>query len=163
MCLEPPVNPNYYMHTCVAQRNCIHDCVAYATCAIACTGACSLPACLAKNVVPPCLCGGFLQLHTCLCGRYSMCHNIWDRKHPRASLCGGICDCMHACVAHHVVHVWQIMPLHACLWGRSNLRSKLCDYMCGRYSFCSKMCACMHAFVGDKAGVAEYATACIHV
>ena len=89
----------------------------------------------------------------CMCGRYIMCSNIWDSMQLRASLCGGLCDCMHACVSDHAVPVWQIMPLHACLWGRSNLRSRLCDYMCGRYNLCSRNCDCMHTAVADYANV----------
>ena len=81
-----------------------------------------------------CLCGTerracmpvwrILQLYACLRGRYGMCCNIWDRMQPRATLCGGLCDCMHACVADHAVPIWQVMPLHACLWGTSNLHSR---------------------------------------
>ena len=79
-----------------------------------------------------CLCGTecracmpvwqILQLHAWFCGRYSICRSICMQ--PRASLCGGLYDCMHACVADNAVPVWQSMALHACLWGRSNLCSR---------------------------------------
>ena len=80
-----------------------------------------------------------------------------------ACLCGGLCSCMHTCVAHTTSKAER---------GRS------CKHMCGRLCrcmhanvaynaacacMCGRLCACIHACVADRTCIAKYAIACILV
>ena len=76
---------------------CIRACVADAACVVECATACSRLRCRECRACMPVW--RILQMHACLCGKYSMCSSICEGMQPRVSLCGGFCDCMHACVA----------------------------------------------------------------